>query len=94
MALPPLYLVGLIAAYIFRGDAKDWLKTHYSFQIRTFWWGLLFGFIGWLLVFILIGYIVLFVLLVWNIARAISGIKLLNRAQGLADFESIGFIAK
>ncbi|HEY6104626.1 MAG TPA: hypothetical protein VIV59_01495, partial [Anaeromyxobacteraceae bacterium] len=34
-------LVGVVMAYVYQGDAPDWLKTHYRFQIRTFWLGLL-----------------------------------------------------
>ena len=46
-----LYLVGIVVwltdfiavvlAYVGRGAAQDWLKSHYAFQIRTFWIGLL-----------------------------------------------------
>lgn len=35
------HFVAVILAYVARGAAQDWLKSHYAFQIRTFWIGLL-----------------------------------------------------
>jgi len=31
------HLIGVIVAYIYRNDGPDWVRTHYRFQIRTFW---------------------------------------------------------
>ena len=39
-------IVGVIMAYVNRADAPEWVQTHYRFQIRTFWIGLLYGLIG------------------------------------------------
>jgi uncharacterized membrane protein len=39
------HIVGLVLAYVSRESAPDWLRSHYTFQIRTFWIGLLY-FIG------------------------------------------------
>ena len=36
-------LVGLIMAYANKSSGPAWLDTHFTFQIRTFWIGLLFG---------------------------------------------------
>jgi uncharacterized membrane protein len=62
-------LVGVVMAYVYQGEAPDWLKTHYRFQIRTFWLGLLFGFVGLVLSVILIGYLVFVFLVVWLVVR-------------------------
>lgn len=35
-------IVGVVMAYISKDDAPDWVKTHYQFQIRTFWIGALY----------------------------------------------------
>lgn len=93
IALPIIALIGVIVAYVYRNDVEEWLKTHFSYQIRTFWWSLLFICIIWLTAFIFIGYALLVVYLIWNIARAISGIKYLNKGQSI-DFASLEFIAK
>jgi uncharacterized membrane protein len=36
-----------VVAYLKRDDAAGtWLESHYRWQIRTFWWLLLWGVIG------------------------------------------------
>jgi uncharacterized membrane protein len=40
--IPLVALVGVIMAYINRGDANDIYRTHFNFQIRLFWRGILF----------------------------------------------------
>lgn len=72
-------LVGIIMAYVVKAEAPDWLKSHYSFLIRTFWIGLLAAFIGWVLVFVLIGWLVLLGLLVWWIVRCVQGLSYLSK---------------
>ena len=34
-------IVGVIMAYVVMGSAPEWARTHYRFQIWTFWLGLL-----------------------------------------------------
>jgi uncharacterized membrane protein len=40
---------------VYRPDAPEWVKTHYRFQIRTFWIGLLYGFVSLLTAIIVVG---------------------------------------
>lgn len=77
-------LIGLIMAYVKRGDAPDWLKTHYQWQIRTFWMGLLYVIIGALTTVILVGYLILLANLIWFIIRCIKGLSALEKQQPLA----------
>lgn len=84
-----LYLVGLVAgvtiivgvvmAYIYKDEAPEWLRTHYELQIRTFWIGLLYLLIAGVLCLILVGFVLLFALAIWWIARAVKGLKYLDR---------------
>jgi uncharacterized membrane protein len=37
-------IIGVIIAYVYRADSPEWVATHYRFQIRTFWIGLLYFF--------------------------------------------------
>lgn len=78
-------IIGVVMAYINRGDAPEWLKTHYQFQIRTFWIGLLFMVVGTLLSVVLIGYLVLLFWLVWIIVRCVKGMKALDANQPHPD---------
>jgi uncharacterized membrane protein len=78
-------IAGLIMAYVNRHDAPDWLKSHYQFQIRTFWIGALYLFIGVLLSQFIIGLLVLLFWLLWLIVRCARGIKYLDRREACPD---------
>ena len=47
-------LVGVVLAYVYRGDGSGWLDSHYRFQIRTFWIGLLYTAICIVLMFVVV----------------------------------------
>jgi uncharacterized membrane protein len=78
-------LVGVIMAYLNRGEAPDWVKSHYQFQIRTFWIGLLASVVGALLIIILVGWIILLVAAIWWIVRCVKGMQYLGRQQPYPD---------
>lgn len=65
-------LVAIIIAYLKRGEMAGTIwQGHMTFAIRTFWIGLLVGFIGGLLTFIGIGFLILLALVVWYLVRTI-----------------------
>ena len=76
-----LAIVGVIMAYLNQKDADEMLKTHYRFQIRTFWIGLLYLFISALLLFVLIGYLVWLFYVVWLIVRCVKGKQALDKNE-------------
>lgn len=78
-------IVGVIMAYVNKGDAPDWLKSHYQFQIRTFWIGALYMLIGFILSFVLVGYLVFLFWLVWLIVRCVKGLKSLDKKEAYPD---------
>ena len=67
-------LIGVLIAYINKDDAYgSWLHSHYSWQIRSFWWTLLWSLIGTVLIFIGIGYLIILGALGWFIYRITKG---------------------
>jgi uncharacterized membrane protein len=78
-------IVGVIMAYLNQKDADEMLKTHYRFQIRTFWIGLLYLFIAGLLLFVLIGYLVWLFYVIWLIVRCVKGLQALDNNEALAN---------
>lgn len=51
-----LWIVPIIMNYARRGDAKDsWLATHFDWQIKTFWYSIVFGVMGLIVMFIGLG---------------------------------------
>ncbi|MCG7871283.1 MAG: hypothetical protein N0C81_14035 [Candidatus Thiodiazotropha lotti] len=67
-------LVGVIINYVKRDDVKGtWLESHFRWQIRTFWFVLLWSVIGFMTTIILVGYAILFINAVWLIYRIAKG---------------------
>lgn len=72
-------VVGIIINYAKKDDvAGTWLESHFRWQIRTFWYGMLWAVIGAATLFILIGIPILFVNFCWIIYRIIKGWLTLN----------------
>jgi uncharacterized membrane protein len=78
-------LIGVIIAHVKADDADPVLRSHYQFQIRTFWIGLLYLAIGIPLCMVLIGIPVLAWWLVWSLIRIIKGIISLNEYKPIAN---------
>ncbi|MGI2258125.1 DUF4870 family protein [Shewanella sp. GXUN23E] len=78
-------IIGVILAYINKDDAQPWVQTHYQYQIRTFWIGLLMMFVGILLALIVVGYLIWLFWLVWFIVRNIKGFQALEKQQPIAN---------
>lgn len=76
-----LGVIGVIVAYVNKNDAPAWLQSHYQFQIRTFWIGLLYIFTGVILAMAVVGYFVLLFWVVWVVIRCAKGIKYLDQKQ-------------
>ena len=75
------HIVGLVLAYINRDTAPDWLKSHYTLQIRTFWIGLLYFVIACALVVIVIGIPLIFAVWLWFIVRCALGLSRLFKSE-------------
>jgi uncharacterized membrane protein len=72
-------IVGITVNYVKKEDvAGTWLESHFRWQIRTFWFGLLWAVIGVLTVFALIGGVILFANFCWIIYRIVKGWLNLN----------------
>jgi len=67
-------LIAVILNYVKRDDVRGtWLESHFRWQIRTFWFGLLWGVIGGILLLILVGWAILVATGVWIIYRIVKG---------------------
>ncbi|MEO9945958.1 hypothetical protein [Paraglaciecola sp.] len=76
-------IVGVVMAYINKDEAPEWLQTHYQFQIRTFWIGALYMFLGSILSIILIGWFIILFWVVWLIIRSVKGLKALELEKAI-----------
>ena len=78
-------IIGVVVSHIYIGDAPRWLKSHYQFQIRTFWIGVLYALVGVILILPILG-VVNFLIIgllwaVWIIVRCVKGIKSLDQKE-------------
>ena len=81
-------IVGLVLAYVNRDGSPDWLRSHYTLQIRTFWIGLLYFFVACACVVILIGVPMLLAVAVWYVVRCALGISRLLKNEAYPTPES------
>ncbi|OGA41229.1 MAG: hypothetical protein A3G28_01055 [Betaproteobacteria bacterium RIFCSPLOWO2_12_FULL_68_19] len=73
--LPPIvWVVAVIINYVKKEEAAGtWLESHFRWQIRTFWFGLLWGVIGAILLLVIVGWFVLMADAIWIIYRVVKG---------------------
>jgi uncharacterized membrane protein len=83
-------IIAVIINYVKRGDARGtWLESHFSWQIRTFWfallWAVIIAIVGAVLAIVIIGFAIwivgLFALGLWAIYRISRGWLRLNDRQ-------------
>lgn len=68
------FLITVVMNYIKRDDVRGtWLESHFRWQIRTFWFCLLWGLIGALLSAVVIGVFILLANAIWVIYRIAKG---------------------
>lgn len=78
-------IAAIIINYIKRDEVKGtFLESHFNWQMRTFWWGLLWGVIGMITMVIGIGFVVLIVDGIWVLYRIIKGWLNLNDNKPIA----------
>jgi uncharacterized membrane protein len=86
-------IIAVIINYVKRGDARGtWLESHFTWQIRTFWWAMLWAIIifilGLLLAIVIVGFAIwivgLAILGIWAIYRIARGWLRLNDRQPVA----------
>lgn len=72
-------IIALIINYVKMPDIENtWLKSHFVWQIRTFWFGLLWLIVGIVTALLLVGWVILAAAYIWVIYRVIKGWIYLN----------------
>ena len=73
------FVIAVIINYVKKDDVRGtWLESHFRWQIRTFWYSLLWASIGTVLLVIFIGYAVLVADFFWIVYRVVKGWLYLN----------------
>lgn len=80
---------GVIINYLKRDEVVGtWLESHFTWQIRTFWWSLVWCVIGVATAILLVGLIILAASAVWFVYRIVKGWTELN--EGRPMYASLG----
>jgi uncharacterized membrane protein len=78
-------IAAVIMNYVKRDDVKGtWLESHFNWQIRTFWWSLLWAVLGMILMIVAIGFAILIADAIWVIYRIVKGWLALNEGKAIA----------
>ena len=77
--------IAVVMAYLNRGRGPAWIDSHYTFQIHTFWKGLLFAFIGYLTLIVGIGFVILLFGALWIVVRCVKGMIYLSEGKPHPD---------
>ena len=80
--------IGLIIASMQVDRVDPVIRSHFRFQIRTFWIGLLFLFAGVVTLHVAIGGLILLWWVVWTLIRCVKGLLALNAGEPIGDPES------
>ena len=78
-------LIGVVIAHVKVDDTDPVMRSHYQFQIRTFWIGFLYITIGMLLSIVLIGIPILIWWFVWSLIRIVKGAIAANESRPIAN---------
>nr|VFK21279.1 MAG: Uncharacterized membrane protein [Candidatus Kentron sp. LPFa]VFK34696.1 MAG: Uncharacterized membrane protein [Candidatus Kentron sp. LPFa] len=67
------FIIAIIINYVKKEDARGtWLESHFRWQIRTFWFSVLWHFLGAITIFA-VGYFIFFLNFIWIIYRIVKG---------------------
>ena len=83
-------LVAAIFAYVRKDQAQPWLRSHFQFQIATFWYGLAIFIAGFLTLWLLgLGLLIWLGGSIWLVIR--SAVGLIRLVDGRAQSDPFGF---
>ncbi len=84
-------LIAAVLAYVRRDQAEPWLKTHFEFQIASFWYGLIIFLVGFFTLWLLgLGVLVWLLGGIWLVVRTAVG--LIRLIDGRAHDNPWGFL--
>jgi uncharacterized membrane protein len=76
------FFVAVILGYLRRKDvAGTWLESHFTWQLRTFWWSLAWSTLGVATLVLVVGFFILLAAAVWYVYRIVRGWIELNEGR-------------
>ena len=91
LLFPVTGLVGVIMAHVSAGESAEPTLSHFRFQYRTFWIGLLGFVVGALTAYVLVGFLLLALVGLWWIVRCAHGLVVANKSNPMSSPDRLGF---
>ena len=80
------FIAAIMVNYLKRDElAGSWLESHFNWQIRTFWWSMLWAVVGLVLSVVVVGIFILIADAIWVIYRIVIGWLALNDGNEMYD---------
>lgn len=77
-------IVAIIMNYVKKDDVKGTaFESHFRWQIRTFWFGMLWMLLAGLTMFVGVGFILFPIAVIWFIYRVVKGFMYLNDGKAM-----------
>ncbi len=68
------YFAGIIVNYMKMDEVRGtWVESHFKWQIRTFWFSILWALIGVVTMVFMIGHVILLIDVLWMVYRIVYG---------------------
>lgn len=83
--------VGIVLAYVFRGEADPVMRSHYDNATGVFWKGILYSVACALLTLTVVGAVSWIVLAVWFGVRCVKGLLKANEGEAYPNPKGWGF---
>lgn len=83
LLFPVTGLVGVIMAHVSAGESQQPVLSHFRYQYRTFWIGLLGFAVAALTAYVLVGFLLLGVIGLWWLVRCARGLIVANQARAI-----------
>lgn len=85
-------LIGLVLAYVWKGDQHEpWEETHYVYLIRTFWLALAASVVGFLTIILVIGIFIMLATCIWVLVRTVLSLVNAQKRAPMPDPRTLLF---
>lgn len=85
-------LIGIVMSYVYRGRShQSWLDSHFDFQVKTFWYGVVYLGLSLMLAPFLVGVVIWLFWIYWVVKRSLNGLAALKEEREVrGGFFSLG----
>lgn len=85
-------LVGIVLAHMWQGDRQaDWMASHYTYLIRTFWFSFLASIVAAMLSIVFIGFLLFPLIAIWFGVRSVLSLMRASKHEPMPDPQTLGF---